>query len=95
MKNLFLNCRSSNSDYRRGSHSESETKSESDTEIDSDSDVGKKSVKSKTHSHAVEKHQLSSKWYLITDLMFSLPPVIKHFVELIEMMMLGLKMLFC
>ena len=36
----------------------SETKSESD----SDSDVGKKSVKSKTHSCAVEKPQLSGKW---------------------------------
>ena len=59
---FFLNYRSSNSDYSSSSDSESETESESDTKSDSVSDVGNKSVKSKTHSHAVEKPQLSGKW---------------------------------
>jgi len=58
----FYNCRSSDSDYSSGSDTESETASESDTESDSESDVGKKSVKSKTHSRAVEKPQNSGKW---------------------------------
>ena len=57
-----MNCRSSDSDYSNGSDSESETESESDTESDSDNDVGKKSVKSKTHSCAVEKPQYFGKW---------------------------------
>ena len=51
-----------NSYYSSGSDSESETRSESDTETDSDSDVVKKSVKSKTHSRAIEKPQISGKW---------------------------------
>ena len=55
---LFSNWRISDSDYNSGSDSMSATKSESD----SDSDVGKKSVKSKTHSCVVEKPQLSGKW---------------------------------
>ena len=59
---LFLNCKSSDSDYSNGSDSESEIGSESDTERDKDSDVGKKSVKSKTHSCVVEKTQQSGKW---------------------------------
>ena len=39
-EDFFLNCRSSDSDYRSGNDSASETESESDTESDSDSDVG-------------------------------------------------------
>ena len=87
-EDFFLNCRRSNSDYSNGSDSDSETESEIYTESDSDSDVGKKSMKSKTHADAFEKPQLSGKWYFITDLMFSMTLVIKHFVELIERMVL-------
>ena len=61
-EDFFLNCRILDSDYSSGSDSESETKSESDTKSDSDNDVGKKSVKSKTHSCVVDKPQLCSKW---------------------------------
>ena len=57
---FFLNCKNSNSDC--GGDNEKETESESDTKSDSDSDVGKKGVKSKTQSYAVEKTQLSGKW---------------------------------
>ena len=59
---FLLNCKRLDSDYSSGSDSESDTKSESDTESDSDSGVGKKSVKSKKHSCAVEKPQLFGKW---------------------------------
>ena len=59
---FFLNCRSSDSDYIIGNDSESETESESDTQSDRDNDVGKKHLKSNTHSCAFEKPQLSSKW---------------------------------
>lgn len=52
---------SSDSDYSSSSDTESETSSESDTESDSESDVGKRSVKLKTHSRAVEKPQNSDK----------------------------------
>ena len=62
IEDFFFNCRSSDSDYSNGSDSESEIGSESDTERDKDSDVGKKSVKTKTHSCAVDKPQLSGKW---------------------------------